>query len=60
MAVKSERVETVTYKLSLTQDQANWLRSVMQNPLHGQSAQTELLEDVQMRLDFFEALKQPE
>lgn len=41
--------------LNLTEQEAEWLHSVMQNPLHNQSYEDESVEDSTMRVIFFNA-----
>jgi len=45
--------------LRLTEEEAMWLHSVMQNPLKGQSRQEEDVEERHMRRKFFEATTLP-
>lgn len=47
---------TTTVKLELTQDEANWLRGIMQNPLHGQNPSEEVDYDRSMRMLFWNVL----
>ncbi len=42
--------------LVLSYREANWLRAVMQNPLPGESSESD--EDIEMRRTFFEAVKE--
>lgn len=60
MAIKSEWREEVYLTLVLSEEEAHWLKCIMQNPLHGQNAANELTEDAEMRLKFFNATKPPE
>ena len=46
---------TTLVGLELTQDEANWLHSVMQNPLFNQTPDEESLGDREMRQKFFTA-----
>lgn len=47
--------QSIVVGLELTQDEANWLNSVMQNPLFNQTPDEESLGDSEMRLKFFTA-----
>jgi len=46
----------INITLNLTEDEAQWLQGVMQNPLHGARPETELKGDKQMRKKFWEAV----
>ena len=51
------RLDVVTnINLELTEEEAKWLKAVVQNPLHGQQAGEEISEDTDMRARFFNAL----
>lgn len=54
MLVKSETVTHFT--LTLTEEEAQWLKAVVQNPLHGQSPESEASWDREMRLKFWQAM----
>lgn len=54
MEVKKNWSYTVI--LELTQEEATWLRGVMQNPLHGESRLGEEPYDAEMRRRFFDAV----
>lgn len=60
MAIKSEWRKEVFLTLVLTEEEAHWLKCVMQNPLHGQDASDENGQDAAMRHKFFNATKPPE
>lgn len=47
--------QSIVVGLELTQDEANWLHSVMQNPLFNQTPDEESLGDREMRQKFFTA-----
>ncbi len=49
---------TRTLTLGLTEEEAKWLREVMQNPLHGEVPCAEDTEHATMRHSIFEALKE--
>jgi hypothetical protein len=51
--MKSE--QTISIKLELNSDEAEWLRNIMQNPLHGQHIDNEASYDRIMRAHFFRA-----
>lgn len=46
-----------TFHLTLQEEEAEWLRGVMQNPLYGQTPEEESEEDNRMRRAFFDAVK---
>lgn len=43
--------------LTLTNDEATWLKNNMQNPLHGQTLKAELSWEGEYRHELFEALR---
>ena len=49
--------QSLTLKLSLSKEEAEWLNGVMQNPLHGQHPDDEDPQDAEMRYTFFSATK---
>jgi hypothetical protein len=51
MKISAEKI--VTVKLQLTEEEAEWLKNVMQKPLHGQSPEQENQRDYDMREAFF-------
>ena len=44
------------YALTLTEEEARWLRDIMQNPLHGETLHDEPPFDAAMRQEFWAAL----
>lgn len=52
--MKSEIIETIVYKLELTQEEANWLKALVQNPVCDPSQESK--EDKEMRQNLFKAL----
>jgi hypothetical protein len=48
--------QETTVTLHMSEKFAEWLRSQMQNPLHGQAPVDEELEDARYRRDLFNAL----
>ena len=53
-------LETITetkYHLVMNEDQASWLKAVMQNPLHG-DVHDEAVEDRMYRATFWDALSE--
>ena len=50
---------TVTLTLTLSREEADWLKNQMQNPLHGQSTKEENSKDREMRTNFWNALTHP-
>ena len=54
--MKVSKEETIEVTLKLTDEEARWLKSVMQNPLYGHSSQDEDEYEKQMRSLFFEGL----
>lgn len=55
--IKSKVHTMKTYVLELNEEEAIWLRGVMQNSLHGQSPTEEPAEDRKMRQAFFGAVE---
>lgn len=51
-----EQKKSVRYVLTLTAEEAQWLQSAMQNPLHGTPYEEEPEVDSRMRESFFNAL----
>lgn len=47
-----------TYVLELTEQEAIWLRGLMQNPLNGDTPEEELELDKDMRFKFFNAVEE--
>ena len=45
-----------TYILRLSEEEAEWLTGIMQNPLHGETPTDENIEDRKMRAKFYETL----
>ena len=54
--MESSSSSTRTYKLVLTEQEANWLKALVQNPIDVASPKNEPLFDKQMRIKFYEAL----
>ena len=54
--MRTETLVSHTTVLSLTWEEATWLRNVMQNPLYGQSLEDEDEQDRTLRETFFKAL----
>ena len=54
--MKSQTTITVKVVLELDDEEARWLKSVMQNPLHNQDAYSEREQDKEMRRKFFDAI----
>ena len=52
--MKSETVSDI--KLTLNNEEALWLKSIMQNPLFSESPDTEDIQDKEMRKIFWKAL----
>ena len=53
--MKVEREETIKFQLTLTPEEANWLKGIMQNP-HGCTPQEEDEYNKGMRMKFWNAL----
>lgn len=47
-----------TYVLELTEQEAIWLRGLMQNPFNGDTPEEELEQDKEMRFKFFSAVEE--
>lgn len=58
MKVSKEQIFQIT--LVLNKEEATWLHSIMQNPLHGQSPDEEDTMDAVLRHRFFDATRPPE
>lgn len=56
--MKSTITTTIVVTLVLSKDEAGWLHTVMQNPLHDQNPHRESDVDRGMRQKFWEATKQ--
>jgi hypothetical protein len=56
VSIKTDKIVTKTQVLHLNEAQADWLKHVMQNPLHGQTPEEEEAYDNDMRQQFFHAL----
>lgn len=55
--MESRYGKTIEIALNMNETEAVWLRNVMQNPLHGQSAESEDQDDRAMRKMFWNTLK---
>lgn len=53
MAKLTRKVQLI---IEMTEDEAQWLQGVMQNPVHGSSVLSELHGDKEMRRKFWESL----
>lgn len=54
--VKATEKKTVEITLTLTAEEANWLKGLMQNPLYGLSPKQEAEADKKIRMSFWNAL----
>jgi hypothetical protein len=55
--MKATKKKKVTIILELDEEEATWLRQIMQNPINCDHPSQEEIYDGKMRKDFFEALK---
>lgn len=55
--MQSNRKTETTYTLILNEEEATWLRGVMQNPLYGQDPTTENEIDAKHRKTFWKAVQ---
>lgn len=55
--MKATTVTETKVILEMTEEESQWLKLVMQNPLHGQTPIDESSHDAAMRKAFFEAIK---
>ncbi len=51
-------VKQTVHLLHLTEDQAKWLKGIMQNPLHSDDPMDESPLDAEMRVAFFNSLNE--
>lgn len=57
--MKSQRKIAITYILELNEEEASWLRGIVQNPLFDyEDLEEEPLRDKEMRLKIFDALNE--
>jgi hypothetical protein len=55
--MESELYQTTHFKLILNEDEARWLKAMVQNPVYGVTPSEEPKEEKEMRSKFWSALK---
>jgi len=55
--MQTKRYVEKTYVLELNEEEASWLRGLMQNPIHVNALDEEEDEDREMRRKFFDAVE---